>query len=260
MFNPATDPNNNGGIGTDTYSSLMQQMMAFGGSSAMKSNPWTGIAFTTLGGIQTAIALKKLKELDKKGVPKFAATDELNNSIKDADAMRGIGFTAPETAAYQSRISRSQNTGFERGKEMAPSLTSAIQAGINYANEEAQLNFAAKDAELNRSNIRYSDTLRRMKQTIADRNTEVDIGEFKGKQQAYGQAMQAGINNAMYGVTSLANTDFGGNEEGNTKTPKTTKYKAGSRKANKAFKGVGDDGTATPKYNTGIGILDESYG
>lgn len=251
------------GIGPEDLQSLFQQyMMNSGGNSpssfatsfagsALRSNPYASAAMTALSLIQTKTAFHKLKELDKKGLPQFSLTEGMKNSIREADAKRGIGFTPEQMASAENKIIRGQTTGWQKAVDQAPNLVGAIQAGINYSNEAAQLDLASRDAAIQQSNVRYSDSLRKEEQNIKNMNTNQEIMDNNRQQAAYGEAGKAGINNLMYGVASLTSNIPSNNTDGtnpSSTTPNTKdnswfgKWKAKNPKYLTDKKGVFDSG------------------
>jgi len=192
-----------------------------GASSILKSNPYTMAATMGLGVVQAAIGFSKRNNK----VPKYGLTAGMENSISEADAMRDKGFTSGEMAAGENRLQKGQATGFQKAVDVAPGLVSAVQAGINYVNQDAQYRIMEGDAVMRRSNVRYSDSLRREKQRVTDMNTREPINQHNDEQQQYGMAAQTGLNNAIYGMTELsdnwANEDSGDDNSGddNSKLP-----------------------------------------
>ena len=163
-----------------------------------------GGATMALGFVQAIKGFSELNKLDKNGIPKFRLNQDMLNSIGEADAMRGTGFTAAEMAAIKNRLTTSQATGFQKAADVSPNLVNVIQAGINYTNNQVQLDIASKDASLRRENIRYSDSLRKYKQDVTNMNTSQAIKNYYMKQEAYGKAAQVGMNNVIEGGTILA--------------------------------------------------------
>jgi len=200
----------------DDFLSQLQAMMGGGGiagaaSTALKFNPYTAAATTALGVIQSAVGFSKLNKLKNEN-PQYELTAGMKGSISDADARRGMGFTPEQTQAYQNRIARGNNTGYQRAVDMAPSMAGAITAGINFNNAQRQLDFAVKDAEMQARNIQRSDSLRKEGQNISNMNTNVKINNLARARQSFGQAAQTGINNAITGMTMLGSGAGKGNK------------------------------------------------
>lgn len=180
----------------------------------MTAAPFIGAAVGALGTVQYLTSRKRLNELSNQEFPEYSLTAGMKDSISDADAMRGIGYTAGEKAALGASLTRGENTAFRRAFSMAPSLSQALQAGINSVNIQGRLNMAAQDAQLMRQNLRYSDQLRGQEQNIQDRNDQVKIQRRIGQENAYGQAMQSGLNNMVNGLSlGLSGLGEGGKKQ-----------------------------------------------
>lgn len=184
------------------------------GGGGLGAAGWTNIIAGgltgVLGYIQQRNARKALEKLNRTPLPKYALTNEVQNSINEADRMRGQGYTTAETNAYQQNAASQNNLAYNRAFNQAPTLSNAIQAGIQSNNLNAQLKLAAMDAQMRRNNIMYSDQLRGQTQNIANLNTGAELQRRNMAEQNWGKAGQAGYNNLLTGATLLAGAIPGG--------------------------------------------------
>lgn len=200
-----------------------------------------GVAQAGYGIYQQADAKNSLENMGDR--PEFNITPEQQQSYNRSQLMAQRGYTAPERAAFQQQLSRSQNTAFQKGIDMGGGgLAGAIRAALSYSNINAQNRFAADDARLHRDNIRYAD--QRGDQISAQRNrmTMGDQQTFDQLAQAYGAEGKAGVQNMFSGANTAAAGfsqygQMGGN--GTASSPYVDQM-AGGRMANPQVTGVQD--------------------
>lgn len=154
-----------------------------------------------LGAIQYFQAKKALKQLNKTPLPRYGLVPQLEASIRDADAMRGTGFTTAERNSFVNDVTQQGNVAYNRAFSQSPNLSNAISAAIGSMNNNAYLKYAAMDAQRRADNVRYSDRLRTNYQDVANRNTAMDVARRDKAETAWGQAGQAGLNNIVNGIT-----------------------------------------------------------
>lgn len=144
-------------------------------------------------------AEKGLKELNKTPYPTYLTGQQVN---EQANAMNPTGYTAAERANFFGALARKNNAQYRLAKDSNPSLSGAIQAGINFGNTGALLNFSGQDAAIRRNNLSRLESLIRGQ---ANLNTGSQIQRRQQQEQAYGQAAQAGIQNIATAGDELLN-------------------------------------------------------
>lgn len=197
--------------GTAGYDRYMSRQAVSTGAAAL---PALGFAIN-----QTREAKKALGDLSKKPLPQYAITPEQTAAYNRAGSAysRALGsanrgFSGAETAAFNQRLASSNRTAFENSKKMAGgNLASATNAAINSQNINALLDFASRDAALQRQNMQYADTLGSRLDQVGQgisqqRNlgTQVDIQRRAQQEQALGQALSQGRTNTVNATSQLA--------------------------------------------------------
>jgi len=166
---------------------------------------WGSLA---LGLLNTFMGFKGLSKMKKQPTPQFAETPEMRASRMRAESMAKRGFTPEEKSAWEQNLNRSQNTAYQRAVDRAPGLAQTILSGITYSNIGAQNDFAAKNAELMRQNIRYADSFSRYLQELNNRNVAEQIRQKELATRAYGQAAQSGLSQSWGGNTVQGSNPF----------------------------------------------------
>ena len=87
---------------------------------------------------------------------------------------------------------------------------------MNYNNIGALNQFAANDASLRRNNIRYAGQMAGQLQSQQNLATQAAIQRRIMLEQAYGRAMQAGLNNIVGGVQGGVSVYEAGKKGGDT--------------------------------------------
>lgn len=172
--------------------------------------------FLALAGLQAASGLyrmfsakDKLNTLHGQAFPTFSETPEQRASRMRAESMAGAGYTPQETAAFNQKLSRSENTGYQRALDVAPGQAQAVLAGTNYANVGAQNDFASRDAQLHRQNIQYADKFSNMLQQLSNMNIQQQIQNRRMAEQSLGTAANQGLSSALEaGNTLIANQGY----------------------------------------------------
>lgn len=154
-----------------------------------------------LGLLQYFNAKKALRRLNQTPVPKYSLDPAIQDSITKADMNRNQGLGVAENNAFRNDVIRGNNTAYQRAFSQAPTLSNAISASINAQNQNAYLKLAALNAQRRMDNTRYSDSLRGQLQQVRNMNTAQDIYRRNTAEQAWGGAMQAGLNNIITGAT-----------------------------------------------------------
>lgn len=145
---------------------------------------------------QSVKASNALKNLGK--MPEYSISPELQNSYNRAERMATQGYTPQEAAAFSQRLARNNNTSFQRGITLGGgSLAKALNSAVLSNNIDAQLGFAANDASLRRSNIRYADSVGSEVSGQRNRNTAQQLAYRMLVEQNLGMAKQQGRNNVV---------------------------------------------------------------
>jgi hypothetical protein len=197
--------------GTAGYDRYMSRQAVSTGAAAL---PALGFAIN-----QTREAKKALGDLSKKPLPQYGITPEQTAAYNRAGSAysRALGsanrgFSGAETGAFNQRLASSNRTAFENSKKMAGgNLASATNAAINSQNINALLDFASRDAALQRQNMQYADSLGSRLDQVGQgisqqRNlgTQVDIQRRAQQEQALGQALSQGRTNTVNATSQLA--------------------------------------------------------
>ncbi len=147
-----------------------------------------------------------LERLHAQKFPEYAETPEQQKARLRADAMSAHGYTPEEVAARDQKLIRSENTGFQKGMNVAPNQAQALLSAANYTNAGAQNQFASNDAALHRQNIAYADKLTQQQQNLSNMNIAAQQRNRLAAEQALGQ----GIANSRDRAFGAANTLIAG--------------------------------------------------
>lgn len=134
---------------------------------------------------------------------------ELAKAYQQALEMSRFGETPEEAANFQQQLTRSQNTGYQRGVDAAPGMAQQLLAGQNYVNVGAQNQHASNVSRQHMDNIRYAHSLAR---DIQGQRTNY----YNRQQEAYGQAaaqQSENMWNALNQGAYYAYKGFGGGSE-----------------------------------------------
>jgi len=162
--------------------------------------PLAGMAFNVAHGLyQQSQARKGLNSLVKPQGYNITPEQQQSYGRAQKDAMSG--YSAQERAAYLSNMASRNNAGYSRALKFGGNgLAGAIQAGVNYGNSKALNDFAANDAQLRRSNVRYADNRGDVISGQRNRDTQLKNQEYNQAAQAYGGAIKAGKENVFNAV------------------------------------------------------------
>lgn len=131
----------------------------------------------------------------------YNVTPEQQQSYDRAQKDAMSGYSAQERAAYLSNMASRNNAGYSRALKFGGNgLAGAIQAGVNYGNSKNLNEFAANDAQLRRSNIRYADNRGDVISGQRNRQTQLKNQEYNQAAAAYGSAIKAGKENVFNAV------------------------------------------------------------
>ena len=162
--------------------------------------PLAGMAFNVAHGLyQQSQARKGLNSLVKPQGYNITPEQQQSYGRAQKDAMSG--YSAQERAAYLSNMASRNNAGYSRALKFGGNgLAGAIQAGVNYGNSRALNDFAANDAQLRRSNVRYADSRGDVISGQRNRDTQLKNQEYNQAAAAYGGAIKAGKGNVFNAV------------------------------------------------------------
>ena len=163
-----------------------------------------GLTNTVIGLGKSIFAGNQLSKLHRQKFPEYTETPEQKSSRLRAEVMSRHGYTPEETSAFQQKLAQSNNTAFQKSIDRAPGLSQQILSGINYGNVNALNEFASRDANLHRSNIRYADSFSKYLQELNNKNIAVQQENRLMAERALGGGLRDSIGIATQGVNQLA--------------------------------------------------------
>lgn len=185
------------------YGISQANLAASAAGSAAKTaagfNPYIAAGSAILGGVQMAIAIRKLKQLDKNKPMGYQITPEEQETYQRTKAAADYGFSQSEKDAYMGGMQRQQDVNYQRALQTGGgSLAGALGASTSRRDLSQ---FAMSDAQLKRA--KEGQFLSAAKDISRKRDvmTEQSLAEYRQKQQAWGQALKSGLEN----VTNVAN-------------------------------------------------------
>jgi hypothetical protein len=166
---------------------------------ASKANPYLAIGSLVLGGVQSAIAARRLSQLDKNKPAGYQITPEEQEVFNRTKEAARYGFSQQEKDAYLGNMAKQQEVNYQRSLSVGGgSLAGAIGASTSKSDLSG---FATSDAQLKRqAEGKYQQALMG-KSRKRDLMAEQELSDYARKQQAWGGALQAGLEN----MTSAAN-------------------------------------------------------
>lgn len=176
--------------------------------AAAKANPYVAAGTMALGALETIIAARKLKKLDKQKPAGFQITPEEQEMYQRSKDMASYGFSQQQKDAYLGQMQQQSNVAFQRAKTAAGgSLAAALGATTSrkdmsqLALADAQLQ-AAKEARFGQAAMAVS----RKRDVMAQQ----DISDYQRKQQAWGGALQSGLGQLASGFNLMSATSYKG--------------------------------------------------
>lgn len=158
-----------------------------------------------LGALQTGLGIYGLSKLGKQQYPQYSVSPEMQHSYDRAEAMSGQGYSGQEKAAFFQSLAQSNSNRLQRGLKMAGgNLGAALNASANANDVNALNSFAASDANMNRQNIRYSDTLAQALQHQKNLQVQNQVQRRERMEQAYGGAVKQGLQNIVNPLNATA--------------------------------------------------------
>lgn len=164
-----------------------------------------GVATVSIGtGIYEHTQAKKaLKNLQNQPLPQYTMAPEQQNYYNRVNQASQYGFSPQETAAFKQNVAQQQNTGYQQGiQQSGGNLAQALSAGFGAQNLQTQNQFAAQGAELQRQKLGMLGSAAGEVQGQQNLINQNQIQRRNTLEQAYGQAMQAGLGNISSGLQS----------------------------------------------------------
>jgi len=157
---------------------------------------WLALLQTGYGIYQTAAA-----EIEESKLPDYQKYKDSKEIMAEAKN-QARGYTAKEKLAFFQQMAQNNARKYYQAMSYRPDMANTIMAGINYGNIGAINEFAAKDAQLRRQD---EQRLAGLIQTQDARNVSAFNSRLQMREQALGQAKQAGVQNIWGGATSAMN-------------------------------------------------------
>ena len=157
---------------------------------------WLALLQTGYGIYQTAAA-----EIEESKLPDYQKYKDSKEIMAEAKN-QARGYTAKEKLAFFQQMAQNNARKYYQAMSYRPDMANTIMAGINYGNIGAINEFAAKDAQLRRQD---EQRLAGLIQTQDARNVSAFNSRLQMREQALGQAKQAGVQNMWGGATSAMN-------------------------------------------------------
>lgn len=180
-----------------------------------------------LGAIQTGVGMYQLNKLNKEPMPNFGITPEQMQSFSRAQGRTGYGYSPEQRSNYFQQVAGryAQNYG-NAMKLSGGNLSGALNRGLQAGNLRDFSNFAAGDAQQQQQNIRYAD--QQGQQITQQRNliTNQNIQNRIRKEQAFGGAMQSGLQNLAGAANFFAMNDGFAQLKGGGTAPAGSSYAA----------------------------------
>ncbi len=187
---------------------------------------WVAAGVATVGigvGVyQHSQAKKALKNLQNQEMPQYTMSPESRNYYDTVRQQAQGGFSNAETAAFKQNLAQQQNAGYQQAiQQSGGNLGQALSTGLQAQNIGALNQFAGQDAQLHRQNIAQLGAATGDVQGQYNLINQQKIQRRTMLEQAYGQAMQAGLSNMYGGLQaggnavnySLANNQSGGQSQ-----------------------------------------------
>jgi hypothetical protein len=156
-----------------------------------KANPYIAAGSLALGALETIIAARKLKKLDKQKPLGYQVTPEEQEVYQRSKDMASYGFSQQEKDAYMNQMRQQSNVAFQRAKTLAGgSLGSALSAATS---RQDMTNFAQADARLRQQKEGQFQSAAMDVSRKRDLMMQQELSDYARKQQAWGGALQSGL-------------------------------------------------------------------
>ena len=160
-----------------------------------------GAGSLALGGLQTIGGLIGLMTTKEPG--KYGLTTDNKQAIGEAKSAAKFGLSGAQTSAFNQGVRQAANTDIYNAKNTAGSSLSRSVFGLRRGMTLGEMNrLAVNDFNIMQQKRQYRDQIIGREQEVKDRNTALDWNQYGQKMQAYGGALQSGLNN-MAGFFNL---------------------------------------------------------
>lgn len=168
-----------------------------------------------LGGLQAGIGGMALNQLNQTPIPNFGITPEQQNSYGRAQTRAGYGYSPEQRADYMGNVAGRNAQVYNNAIKLSGgNLSGALARGIQSSALRDYSTFAANDAQLQQNNIRYADQRGDMITNQRNMATNQNIQNRIRQEQAFGGALQSGLNN-IAGAANFFAMNGGFNQLGN---------------------------------------------
>ena len=165
------------------------------------SNGMLGAGSLALGGLQTIGGLIGLMTTKEPG--KYGLTNDNKQAIGEAKSAAKFGLSGAQKSAFNQGVRQAANTDIYNAKNTAGSSLSRSVFGLRRGMTLGEMNrLAVNDFNIMQQKRQYRDQVIGREQEVKDRNTALDWNQYGQKMQAYGGALQSGLNN-MAGFFNL---------------------------------------------------------
>lgn len=166
------------------------------------------IGSLVLGGLQAGIGYAQLQKLNKEPRPNFEITPEQMTSFSRAQQRTGYGYSPEQRSDYFQGVAGryAQNYG-NAMKLSGGQLSGAIGRSLQAGQLRDFSSFAAGDAQQQQRNIQYADQIGGQITAKRDMITNQNIQDRIRREQAFGGAVQSGLNNMAGAANFFAMND-----------------------------------------------------
>lgn len=196
----------------------IQMIMSFlgGGSGGQGGTGLQGMGSFSLGALQTYMAMKGLRELQRTPRPQYTVSPEMAASQQRSAMRSKYGFTPQQTAQFRQQMGQSLYGDFRNQVNMGGGNLAQALAGRGMGARLGGLNrFAVDDANMMARNIQYEDTMNRAIQDQLNRGIAQRANYRMSDERAIGQSLQSGLTNMASAVNlNQATGAFGGGGAG----------------------------------------------
>lgn len=163
------------------------------------------IASAVLGGIQTISAMNALNNMGPRA--EYSIDPTTGEYIKKMEARSKMGLTGDQKAGMYADIVRGENTAFNRSANVGGNQVAGITRAAIGANNGGRYKVGLADAQAQDQHQREYSPWVQYKQGLLDKQTADKQQVFDRQAQAYGQAMQSGLNNitGMFNLNQALN-------------------------------------------------------
>lgn len=172
-----------------------------------------------LGAIQGLVGLAGLINMSRTPMPNYSISPELRAAKSRSSEMAQMGFTPEQKAEFRTNqadilAANNQNITDMSGGQLSRALNNrGVMNQLRGVNQ-----FAVSDAERNRQNIMYDDSMTNRIQQQMNMATQQEIINRRELERAYGGAMQSGLNNIVSSANLNQMVGLYGNQNNPTGT------------------------------------------